>query len=134
MPVHADHYEGRGEIKSVTPSYDIPTSQKVPCFRFPSAGRVVAAYFTATNASSGTNLLQVGLRNGGVTGAGTIITAPQSSGTVLAGSAYTLTVATGGPEVYAAGEWVLLDVTTTEPVTGLIAQIDYYLTPTEPPG
>ena len=123
------HYEGAGETKTVVVAYDIPSSKRIPAFRFPGKGRVLAAYFGAATSSSGTQLLQVQLLNGGVTGAGTIVTAPQTSGTVIGGSAYTLTVATGGPETYDTGEWVMLDVATTEPITGVTVQVDYWLNP-----
>src|SRR5437588_7294297 len=120
-------YEPKDSVKTTHIVYDVPVSRDTPIFRFPVGGRVVGAYFTSGFASSGTNLLQVGLRNGGPGGVGTVQTAPQSTGTVVAGSAYQLAVATTGPEVFQQGDWLLLNVTTLLAQTDAIVQIDYHL-------
>jgi hypothetical protein len=116
------------EIKSVVVNFDQAVTGKWPALKFPVSGRVLSAtLFINNEVSSGTNLLLAGLRNGGVTGAGTIITAAQTSGTILAGSAYAMTVATNGPDAYAIGELAMLDITTTLSPTDLSVQIDYLL-------
>jgi hypothetical protein len=120
-------YEPPDSVKSMVVHYDQALSQTVPALRFPNAGRVLGAYLFSDVSSSGTNLLQAGLKNGGATGAGTIQTAPLTNGTVIAGSAYALTINTGGPEIYQAGELCMLQVTTTMANTDFKVQIDYHL-------
>lgn len=119
--------ESLSEIKSLTVNFDRAVSGTWPALRFPAAGRVLGAYVFADVAASGTNQIQVGLINGGVTGVGTITTAPQSNGTILAGSAYSLAVSTVGPEIYAAGELCMLNITTLNATTDVTVQIDYHI-------
>lgn len=120
---------GPADTKSTVVHIDRAVSGHYPALRFPLKGHVIGAYVFADAAASGTNLVQVGLINGGVTGAGTIITAAQTSGTLVAGSAYSLTISTGGPDVYDVGELCMLNLTTTDSPTDVAVQIDYALAP-----
>jgi hypothetical protein len=91
---------------------------------------VLGAYLVAKYSSSGTNTLRVGLVNGGnvLGGIGTIVVAPTNNGTVIAGSAYQLTVATDGPERFNQGDWLCLNVAAVmSPNGGFDVTIDYHL-------
>jgi hypothetical protein len=124
---YRNKYEPADAIKSVVVSYDDAVSQTVAALRFPNAGRVVGAYLYASESSSGTNLIQAGLKNIGVNREGTIVTAPLTNGTVLAGSSYALGVATDGKEAYLGGEMLGLQIVTTMTKTNIDVQIDYII-------
>jgi hypothetical protein len=124
---YGDHFESAAETKSIVVNIDRATNGNYPALRFPSKGRVLGAYVFADVAASGTNTIQISLLNGGVTGAGTIITAPATAGTILAGSAYALTITTGGPEAYDVGELCMVKLTTSNATTDVSVQVDYHL-------
>jgi hypothetical protein len=123
-------FESTDEVNTVTISYDTPVPGNMPVMRFPSAGRVVGAWISSQYSSSGTNVLLVGLKNGGNTlgGIGTVVTAPTNNGTVLAGSVYQLVVALDGKEQFAAGDWIVLNVANVmTPNAGFTLSLDYNL-------
>jgi hypothetical protein len=125
-------FEPADSVKQLVVSYDVPVAGNIPVMRFPSAGRVIGAYVVSKYSSSGTNVLIVGLKNGGDTlaGVGTIITATTNTGTVIAGSAYQLAVATDGKEQFATGDWLVLNITNVmTPNAGFTVSIDYHLDP-----
>src|SRR5579862_6261933 len=94
------HFEAPDATRSIVVTFDLAQSANYPALRFPSPGRIVGAWFISNVSSSGTNLIRAAVLNGGVTGAGTIITGASTSGTVTAGSAYALSIANGGTELY----------------------------------
>lgn len=120
-------FEAADQFKSAVVSFTKALTGNYPVMRFQKAGRIVGAYFFPMDSSSGTNLLQVGIRNGGNAAGGTIQTAPQSTGTVVAGSANALAVATDGKEIYAEGDFVVANITTTIAPTNVVIQIDYVI-------
>jgi hypothetical protein len=125
----ANRWVGPDQIKSIVVSYDDAVSQTVPALKMPVNGYVISATLFASESSSGTNVIQAGLKNGGPTGAGTAIVAALTNGTVLAGSAYALTIASNGPEVFSAGDLLMLQVVTTMVKTNIDVQVDYALDP-----
>lgn len=127
---YGDRFESADSIKQLVVSYDVPVTGNQPVMRFPSAGRVVGAYIVSQYGSAGTNVLLVGLKNGGnvLGGIGTIVVAPTNNGTVISGSAYQLTVATDGKEQFKTGEWLVLNVANVmTPNSGFTLSIDYHL-------
>lgn len=123
-------FESSESVKTVTISHDVPTIGTIPKVRWPGPGRVLGAYLVANYSSSGTNVLRVGLINGGnvLGGLGTTVIAPTNNGTVLAGSAYQLVVSTQGPEVFNAGDWLCLNVPAgMTPNSGFDVVVDYHL-------
>jgi hypothetical protein len=134
MPAPPQPYKDRVEpadsIKQLVVSYDAPVSGNIPIMRFPSAGRVLGGYIVSKYASAGTNVLVVGLKNGGnvLGGIGTIVVAPTNTGTVLAGSAYQLVGAIDGSEQFKTGDWLVLNIVSVmTPNAGFSVSIDYHL-------
>jgi hypothetical protein len=130
MPPFKNIQEPLDSIKTVTISHDVPTIGTIPVLKWPGPGRVLGAYLVAKYSSSGTNVLRVGLIQGGnvLSGIGTTVVAPTNNGTVIAGSAYQLAVSTQGPEIFAAGDWLCLNIPAgMTPNAGFDVTIDYHL-------
>lgn len=118
-------FESTGDVKTIVVNYDRAVTQNIPVLKFPGAGRIVSASISGEASSSGTNVIQVGLINGGVAASGTIQTAALSSGTLTVGTPVSMTVATDGKQNYAAGEWAVLQIVTANAITDVQVQIDY---------
>ncbi|HWE81446.1 MAG TPA: hypothetical protein VG265_07335 [Gaiellaceae bacterium] len=123
-------YYAPKDTKSVVVNIDQAVNGSYPVLRFPARGYVQNAFIIGDVGTSGTNLMQASLINGGLDGSGTVITAPISRGTVLFGSAYTLTIDSSGPDSYNEGEWVMVKLTTSKTPTDLSVQVDFAINPT----
>jgi hypothetical protein len=126
--LRGNQFVGPAETKSVVVGVGQSTSGFYPAFKFPADGYLTGA----TLFSNADQDVQVGLLNGGADGAGSAVSAPQSAGSMAAGSAYALSVTPGGPEAYAGGELVLVDLTTSG-AADCELQIDYVIDPVPVP-
>lgn len=124
----------------VTRVPDPTTDDNIVLFRFPSAGRVVAAYVHphATLAAGTANYYQIGLLNGGTNAdaSGTVSVASQVGGTSAGGTAPGWTADTrqaltiNGTATFTAGQCLVLDYDETGTVApDFSIEIEYRLDP-----
>jgi hypothetical protein len=123
---HGNRYYGPADVKSVVVNIDRAVNGNYPALKFALDGFVHAVTVFANVSTAGTNLIQAALVNAGAAGAGTTVVGQVSSGTLVAGSAYALTISpSAGAEVFAAGELAVVQLTTENVATDISVQIDW---------